>query len=116
YTLMLLAAWLALADGAGSALPLPWRKLRWLFLLAAAPLAAVPWLYAGPLDEPGHLRGFTELMRWGGLASLPLGLLALQRVWSARGRDAESRRLRGAALCSMGLFAAGGILGFLIRG
>lgn len=124
YTLMLMAAWLALAFGAGRRCALGWRTLRRLFVLVGLPLLAVPWLYAGDLDRPAHVQGFTELMRWGGLASLPLGLLALWLVMprakpggmAGAGEVEEHRRLRGAALCSMALFAAGGLLGFLIRG
>lgn len=116
YTLMLLGAWLALAIGTGARPPLPERVLRAAMLLVVVPLAVLPWLYTAPLDAPRHLRGFTELMRWGGLACLPLGLVAVRAVWAAPATDAEGRRLRAAALCSIGLFAAGGVLGFLIRG
>ena len=116
YTLMLLAAWLALSSAAGAKPWLSWSTLRWLFVLVVLPLTALPWLYAGPLDGPGHVGGFTELMRWGGLASLPLGLVALGSLATRHRIDDEARRLRAAALCSMALFAAGGVLGFLIRG
>ncbi|HEX7037289.1 MAG TPA: cbb3-type cytochrome c oxidase subunit I [Pseudomonadales bacterium] len=116
YTLMLLGAWLALAIAAGARPALPERTLRAAMLLVVVPLAVVPWLYAAPLDAPRHVRGFTELMRWGGLACLPLGLMAVRAVWRAPAADTEGRRLRAAALCSIGLFAAGGLLGFLIRG
>lgn len=116
YTVMLMAAWLVLAAAAGGSPPVAQRHLRWLFPIAVVPLIVVPWLYTVPLDQALHVRGFTELMRWGGLASLPLGLVALASVCRLRPHDAEGRRLAAAAVCSMGLFAAGGVLGFLISG
>jgi heme/copper-type cytochrome/quinol oxidase subunit 1 len=55
-------------------------------------------------------------MRWGGLAAVPLGLLAFIALLRGGSIVPDGRCLRGAALCSMGLFAAGGLAGFLIRG
>ncbi|MEQ8483677.1 MAG: cbb3-type cytochrome c oxidase subunit I [Pseudomonadales bacterium] len=116
YTLLLLSAWLVLLAAGGACHGLAWRAVRWLLVLTVVPLAVVPWLYTQPLDSPAHVLGFTALMRWGGLASLPLGALALWSLLVHRAGNADARRLRAVALCSMGLFAAGGLLGFLIRG
>jgi cytochrome c oxidase subunit I len=116
YTVLLMVAWVVLVTASGSRLGLSWRSVRWLFVLAVLPLAALPWLYLPALDSRDHVLGFTTLMRWGGLASLPLGALALLALLRRPAQDAEGRCLRAVVLCSMGLFAAGGILGFMIQG
>lgn len=116
YTVMLLAAWLVLT-GAGTR---PWLPsgtwMRNLLVLSVLPLAAIAWLYTRPLESAGHLQGFTELMRWGGLACLPLAAIAVISLWRGRAPGGEAGLLHTTALCSMILFAAGGAIGFLIRG
>lgn len=116
YTVLLMVAWVVLVTASGSRLGLSWRSIRWLFALAVLPLLVLPWLYLPALDSREHVLGFTTLMRWGGLASLPLGALALFALLRPVALNTEGRCLRAVALCSMGLFAAGGILGFMIRG
>jgi cytochrome c oxidase subunit I len=116
YTVLMMMAWLVLVSASGNGLGLPGRAVRWLFVLAVLPLVALPWLYLPALDSRDHVLGFTTLMRWGGLAALPLGTLALLALLTRPATSPEGRCLRAVALCSMGLFAAGGILGFMIRG
>jgi cytochrome c oxidase subunit I len=116
YTVLLMVAWVVLVTASGNRLGLSWHTVRWLFVLAVLPLAALPWLYLPALDSRDHVLGFTTLMRWGGLASLPLGALALFALLRRPALNAEGRCLRAVVLCSMGLFAAGGILGFMIQG
>ena len=56
-------------------------------------------------------------MKYGGLASLPLGLIIVWNLlskWTAT--NIESAAVRGALISSIILFAAGGIIGFLIHG
>lgn len=115
YTLMVLGAWAALLQAGGTRLAND-RALFWLVALAALPAAVAPWLYRFAVDSREHILGFTQLMRIGGLASLPLGALLLYGVFVRRERTAKSLPLRAAVLCSMSLFAAGGIIGFLIKG
>jgi heme/copper-type cytochrome/quinol oxidase subunit 1 len=59
-------------------------------------------------------------MKYGGLSCLPLGLAVLVSLVKAanpaQSKRAESRYLRSALIASMILFAAGGVLGFLITG
>jgi heme/copper-type cytochrome/quinol oxidase subunit 1 len=117
YTLMLLGGWMVLTDAdttaAGAA---GCNRLRPLLMVVVAPLVMVPWLYSAPIDSVRHVHGFTELMRWGGLACMPLGLVAVARLWRSRPDGPDSRLLRAAAFWSMALFASGGVLGFLISG
>jgi heme/copper-type cytochrome/quinol oxidase subunit 1 len=77
----------------------------------------VPFLYlAHDVVSAGHRIAFTELMKYGGLSCLPLGLAVLSGVWSAGKPAGESTYLRAALISSLGLFAVGGILGFMIAG
>lgn len=115
-TVLVLLAWLLLARASGSHVRMSPQFGTLLFVMVAVPLVTVPWLYADGVDsETGH-RGFTELMRWGGLAALPLGLTLLAALFGSRGGNAAANPLRSTLLCSMSLFAAGGIIGFLIKG
>ena len=64
----------------------------------------------------GHRIAFTELMKYGGLSCLPLGLAVAASLWKAEKPLGERRYLRAALVSSIGLFAVGGITGFMIAG
>ena len=82
-----------------------------------SPVVTVPFLYvAHDVVSPGHRLAFTELMKYGGLSSLPLGLAVVTSFWKAAKPVGEGRYLRSALLSSLLLFAAGGVLGFMIDG
>jgi len=90
-------------------------------VILALPVITVPFFYlAHDIDSPGHRLAFTELMKYGGLSCLPLGLavlVTLLRAGRAEGTGrSEARYLRSALLASLTLFAVGGVLGFLIAG
>jgi hypothetical protein len=87
-----------------------------LFAVVVLPLLAVPWIYSQPVASDGAITEFTTLMRWGGLATLPLGLSILVGFIYRHRAPPEIQPLRSALLCSLTLFAAGGFLGFLIQG
>lgn len=120
HTLLLLVAWLWLAQAAGLAPRLAPRKGVIFFLLAAAPAFGVPLIYLlDTVVSAVHQQGFTELMRWGGLTVLPLASVVLWAMIRGVGRmpeDAGSAIARAALHASVLLFAAGGVIGFLIRG
>jgi len=116
WTVLLLVAWTVLVNGSSGEAGLAGRHLRVLLVLAALPSVAAPLLYLFPLDSREHILGFTSLMRWGGLAALPLGLLAFVALLCRGTSLPDGRCLRGAALCSRGLYAAGGLAGSMIRG
>jgi hypothetical protein len=90
-------------------------------IIMALPIITVPFLYiAHDIISPGHRLAFTELMKYGGLSCLPLGLAVLVSLLKA-GKPGEEfgnegRYLRSALLSSLGLFAVGGALGFMISG
>ena len=117
YTLLMMVAWVVLASAGGCRYQLTPRLTLVFFVLLALPVITVPFLYlAHDVVSPGHRLAFTELMKYGGLSCLPLGL-AVAAGWrgaaSARG---EARYLRSALGASMALFAVGGILGFMVSG
>jgi heme/copper-type cytochrome/quinol oxidase subunit 1 len=55
-------------------------------------------------------------MKYGGLSCLPLGLAVAASLWRAEKPLGEQRYLRAALFSSLGLFAIGGALGFMIAG
>jgi hypothetical protein len=118
----MLVAWLWLADAAGLAVPLSPRVVTVLFAIGLGSVFATPLIYlAYDVGSVQHHRLLTWLMRFGGgLAIPPVAVAvawALVRAPAARGvQDEVARPLRAALVSSLGLFAAGGIIGFLITG
>jgi len=118
YTVLMLAAWLwlvrasrpraALGDTAGVA----------LMVLAALPALTVGlWLLVS--SAPGSARstaGFARLMSDGGLLAVPLLIATALAALRGPGPSAAQRPAWTGLLCSLLLFTAGGVLGFLIRG
>ncbi len=121
HTLLMMVAWVVLAHASGCRFELaPGLTLTFLIILAL-PIIVVPFLYiAHDIISPGHRLAFTELMKYGGLSCLPLGLAVLISLIKA-GKPGEEpgnegRYLRSALLSSLILFAVGGALGFMISG
>ncbi|HSD61717.1 MAG TPA: cbb3-type cytochrome c oxidase subunit I [Burkholderiales bacterium] len=116
HTVLMLACWLWLAEAGGAPARIAPRAAAWLFALAALPAAgAVPVYLAHEVLSVEHRVGFTALMKWGGLAAVPLGIAAASGLLSRRGGGA-SAPARSALAASVLLFAAGGVIGFLIHG
>ena len=120
HTVLLLLVWLWLAlSGVASSRVSP-GLVALCFAIAAIPaLAAVPIYLSNDILSAQHRIAFTELMRYGGLASLPLGLIVLWSVVRAEREqtdEQENRPVRFALLASMILFAMGGVLAFMIDG
>lgn len=121
HTLLMMVAWIVLAEASGCRFELTPRLTLAFLVILALPVITVPFLYfAHAIDSPGHRLAFTELMKYGGLSCLPLGLAVLVTLFKAgrvgRAGDPEARYLGSALLASLTLFAVGGILGFLISG
>jgi cytochrome c oxidase subunit 1 len=117
HTVLLLLAWLWLAEASGVALAVDARAAYVLLGLAAAPALLAPALQfgAGFMSANFNL-DFTRLMEFGGLGALPLGLVVAWGVLRASPAPATARPERAALVASIVLFAVGGVLGFLIRG
>ena len=117
HTLLMMVAWVLLASNSGCRFNLTPRLTLTFFLLMALPVITVPFLYlAHDVISPGHRLAFTELMKYGGLSSLPLGLAVVASLWKADRPLGEGRYLRSALVSSISLFLTGGLLGFMIAG
>jgi len=115
-SVLVLIAWFLLGRASGSHAWLSPRIGMVLFALVAIPLIAVPLIGSAPITSDAYLVQYTKLMRWGGLATLPLGLAILVGFVYRHRVPKALQPLRATLLCSLTLFAAGGFLGFLIRG
>lgn len=117
YTLLMMIAWIVLAYASGCRFELTPRLTLVFLIFLALPVITLPFLYLGhDVTSTGHRIAFTELMKYGGLSCLPLGLAVFASLWRAKKPEGEERYLRAALLSSLGLFAVGGVLGFLIAG
>jgi len=121
HTMLMMVAWIVLAEASGCRFELTPRLTLTFLTILALPVITVPFLYiAHDIVSPGHRLAFTELMKYGGLSSLPMGLAVVVSVLKS-GRPApesgpEARYLRAALIASITLFAVGGMLGFMISG
>jgi len=117
YTLLMMIAWVLLASSSSCRVELTPRLMLVYLLFLCLPIITVPFLYlAHDVVSAGHRLAFTELMKYGGLSSLPLGLAILASIWQAQPATGEGRYLRATLNSSVALFAVGGVLGFLIAG
>jgi len=117
YTLLMMIAWVVLAWVSGGHFELSPRLTLVFLIFLALPVITVPFMYlAHDVTSSGHRLAFTELMKYGGLSCLPLGLAVTASLWRATKPTGEARYLRAALISSIGLFAVGGVLGFMIAG
>src|SRR5690606_34522811 len=74
HTQLMLVSWIILAAAVGVSIRLSTGWGMALFGLVLAPLLLVPIIYISyQAFLPQHLAAFTQLMRFGGLGSVPLG-------------------------------------------
>ena len=118
HTCLLLFSWLILLYFVGGKVSITAKTTKWLFLILLLPLTYVVHIYvARDVFSPEHIVEFTELMKYGGLFSLPLGLLISWAFLTSKlDNNIENKAAKGALLTSIVLFATGGIIGFLIQG
>ena len=117
YTLLMMIAWVVLATASGCRYELTPRLTLVFLIFLALPVITVPFLYlAHDIITAGHRIAFTDLMKYGGLSGLPLGLAVAASLWKAEKPVGERRYLRAALVSSLGLFAVGGMFGFMIAG
>ena len=118
WTLLMLVAWLWLADASGARVPLSPRVVTLLFGIGLASVFAVPLVYLSfDVGSVEHHRLLTWLMRFGGaLAIPPIALAVVIALARMKRRDPAGAPLRAALQSSMTLFCAGGVIGFMIRG
>jgi cytochrome c oxidase subunit 1 len=118
WTLLMLMAWLWLADAIGARLPLSPRVVVFLFGLSLALVLLTPFVYLmWDVSSVEHRRVLTWMMRvGGGLAIPPLALALVLALARLRNLPQPARPLRAALVMSLALFAAGGLIGFVING
>jgi hypothetical protein len=118
WTLLMLVAWLWLADASGARVPLSPRVVTLLFGIGLASVFATPIIYlAYDVGSIEHHRLLTWLMRFGGGLAIP-PIAAAVVIALARHRHVadDAKPLRASLLASLVLFGAGGVIGFLISG
>jgi heme/copper-type cytochrome/quinol oxidase subunit 1 len=112
-----MVAWIVLANNGGYQFVLSPRLTVVFLIILSLPVITVPFLYlAHDVVSPGHRLAFTELMKFGGLSCLPLGLAVVASFKSAGKAAGEARVMRSALWSSLILFGTGGIMGFMISG
>jgi len=118
HTTFLLFSWLLLLSFVGAKPAANTVVLKWLFVLLLLPLIYALIIYISyDVLSAEHLTQFTSLMKYGGLTSLPLGLIVVWSILRLKlARNNETSAAKGALISSIVLFAAGGIIGFLIEG
>ncbi|MFA7665577.1 MAG: cbb3-type cytochrome c oxidase subunit I [Burkholderiaceae bacterium] len=118
WTLLMLVGWAWLAQLAGSPLPLPPRIVALVYLIALLSVFLAPLIYLNwTVLSIEHQKMMTWLMRFGGgLAILPMVLALTVALAAGRPSEPAQRPLRAALICSLALFAIGGLIGFMIRG
>jgi cytochrome c oxidase subunit I len=118
WTLLMFAAWLALAEAAGARTPLSPRVAILLFAVGLVAVFATPVIYlAYAITSVEHYRLQTWLMRiGGGLAIVPFALAMIYALASAPRAAPAARPLRAALAWSLVLFGAGGLIGLAIDG
>ena len=121
WTLLLLVAWLVLADAAGIRVPISPRVIALLFGIQLAAAFATTLVYlAYDIASVEHHRLQTWLMRLGGSLAIPVVAAGIAIGVARRSRDTplapEAKPLLAALCVSIVLFGTGGIIGFLIRG
>jgi hypothetical protein len=118
WTLLMLVAWLWLADATGARVPLSPRVVTLLFGIGLVSVFATPIIYlAYDVGSIEHHRLLTWLMRFGGGLAIP-PIAAAVMLALARKRDVadDAKPLRASLIASLALFGAGGVIGFLISG
>ena len=123
WSLVMMVAWLWLANLCGARVPLSPRVVVLLFGIGLAAVFITPLIYlAFDVASVEHQKLFTWQMRFGGgLAIVPVAVAVLIGLARAdrpsRGkRSIESAACHHALWASVLLFCAGGLIGFLIKG
>src|SRR5512134_3527769 len=118
WTLLMFAAWLALADASGARTPLSPRVAILLFAIGLVSVFATPVIYlAYDIASVEHYRLQTWLMRiGGGLAILPFALSVMAALLFSPPASKAQKPLRAALAWSLVLFGAGGLIGLAISG
>jgi hypothetical protein len=118
YTLLMLVGWVWLASSLGAPFPLSPRVVTALFGIALIAVFLTPVTYAAyPVTSIEHHRAQTLLMRFGGgIVIAPIAFALAVALWRQKIVSKSDAPLRASLIASLGLFTAGGIIGFMISG
>jgi len=119
HTQLLLVAWLCLATTCGIKLYLNPKIFTFFILLGFSPILFSPLIYVlYDVTSADHVMRFTQLMQFGnGIAALPVGIVLGYGLLASKFKAQNTATPERMALYfSILLFAAGGIIGFLISG
>ncbi len=117
HTVLLLVAWVWISSACGVQINLSPKVMTWLFVLVVIPVIVTPLIYLQyDVVSMEHRMAFMDLMKYGGLASTPLGLFIVWFIVKSPACNDDKKPIKAALLSSILLFAAGGIIGFLIEG
>ena len=117
HTLLLLVSWLWIANAAGIEIQCSAKTAIRLFVVAALPVLITPLIYIQyDVVSMDHRIAFTNLMKYGGLATIPLGMVVLLSVFKSGNYFSDKKPVKAALHSSLLLFATGGIIGFMIDG
>ncbi len=118
WTLLMLVAWLALAQACGGRIPLSPRIVLLLFSLALVGVFVTPLAYLMyDISSVEHRHMHTWAMRiGGGMAIAPVVLAVVVALAPLRRLAPPLRPLRAALMASVLLFVAGGLIGLTING
>ena len=117
HTVLMLATWLWLAQATGARSPGSPKIISTLMVLTVLPAAYAIVIYLGDaVYSTAHRLYFTRLMEYGGLAAAPLMIVIMISLVRGKRSPIGLLPVRAALLCSIVLFSAGGLLGFMIEG
>ena len=117
HTVLLLVAWMWIASACGIKFDISPKVAILLLVIVVLPILVTPLIYLQhEVVSLEHRMLFTDLMKYGGLASTPLGLVIVWAILRAHRCEDDERPVKAALLSSILLFAAGGIIGFMIEG
>ncbi len=117
HSLLMLLAWLILMLLAGAQARITGKQLLILSVLSLIPiLDAFRIYFAFDIFSGEHRYAFTNLMKFGGLMTLPLGLYLAYLFITSWSLIKQNALIKAILLSSATLFIAGGVIGFLIEG
>ncbi len=117
HSLMMLLVWLILILLSGKQVNIDGKWILAMSALVLLPVLDAFRIYAAfDVFSGEHRVAFTQLMKFGGLTTLPLGLYVAYLFFTSWAQLKQQRLIRAILLCSATLFLTGGVIGFLIEG
>ncbi len=117
HSLLMLLVWLILILLAGVQVNLSGKQLLIMSSFTLLPVIDAIRIYAlHDTYSAEHRFAFTQLMKFGGLTTLPLGVYLAYLVFSSWSQLRQSPLITSILVASATLFLTGGIIGFLIEG